>query len=267
MLQRSSDQSGGIAEGPVPGPAAPPPAIRPDQEKVDISFFVPCLNEEDNVAATLDTIVAACRPSGFAYEIFVVDDHSTDRTASVVREYCGRFPDLPITLVCNNETWGLGRNYLATARRAAGKYYMLVNGDNVEPVDSIRRIISHLGEADMIIPYFPNDRRGSGRRILSRLFTGLVNLLGGNWLRYYNGPVVHLRNNVAESWVETGGFAYQAEIITALLRRGASFLEIEVENTDRRAGSSKAFRCKNFQGIAESLMRIALQRVRKAGRK
>ena len=228
---------------------------------IDISFFVPCLNEEANVAATLDTIVEACGPENRTYEIIVVDDHSTDRTVPVVRDYCHRFPELPIILHCLAETRGLGRNYLDTARRAAGRYYMLVNGDNVEPVDSIRRIISHLGEADIIIPYFAHDRRGNCRRILSRLFTGLVNLLGGHRLRYYNGPVAHLRSNLAQCRGETGGFAYQAEIISTLLRRGTTYLEIEVENTDRRVGSSKAFRWKNFQGIAGSLWRIALRRI------
>lgn len=254
-----------MAEGTVSAPTDSAVQGRPTGEGIDISFFVPCLNEEDNVAATLDTIVAACRPSGRTYEIIVVDDHSTDRTVSVVREYCHRFPDLPITLLCHDETRGLGRNYLDTAGRSAGRYYMLVNGDNVEPVAAIGRIIRHLGEAEMIIPYFAHDSRGSGRKTLSRLFTGLINLISGNRLRYYNGPVAHLRRNVAECHVETGGFAYQAEIITTLLRCGAGYLEIEVDNTDRRAGSSKAFRWKNFQGIAGSLWRIVLRRIRTRG--
>lgn len=233
------------------------------QEGIEISFFVPCLNEEANVEATLDTIVAACGPSGRTYEIIVVDDHSSDRTVEVVGEYCHRFPNLPISLITHPRTRGLGRNYLDTARRAGGRYYMLVNGDNVEPASSIRKIIGRLGEAEMIIPYFTGDRRGGGRRILSRLFTGLVNLLGGQRIRYYNGPVAHLRANVARCRVETGGFAYQAEIIISLLRRGATYLEIEVENIDRQAGASKAFRWKNFQGIAASLSRIALRRLGK----
>jgi len=49
-----------------------------------ISFIVPAYNEERLLGATLDSLHAAGRAMGDAYEIVVADDASTDQTAAIV---------------------------------------------------------------------------------------------------------------------------------------------------------------------------------------
>ena len=56
----------------------------------------------------------------------------------------------------NDITKGVGTTYIDTAFVATGKYYMLVNGDNVEPEETLALIFGQIGQADMIIPYFGN---------------------------------------------------------------------------------------------------------------
>jgi glycosyltransferase involved in cell wall biosynthesis len=52
-----------------------------------ISFVVPAYNEEVLLPATLAAINAAAREVGEPYEVIVVDDNSTDRTAAVALEH------------------------------------------------------------------------------------------------------------------------------------------------------------------------------------
>ena len=54
---------------------------------------------------------------------------------------------------------GIGFNYYETAYKASGKYYMLINGDAVEPPSEIKKIVNNIGKADMVITYI-NDKRG-----------------------------------------------------------------------------------------------------------
>lgn len=49
-----------------------------------ISVIIPARNEEDNIGALLETLLAQDYPASL-YEVIVVDDHSTDRTADVVQ--------------------------------------------------------------------------------------------------------------------------------------------------------------------------------------
>lgn len=56
-----------------PGPGEPPPSV---------SVLIPARNEEANIGAALE---AALANSGLEYEVVVLDDHSTDGTAELVR--------------------------------------------------------------------------------------------------------------------------------------------------------------------------------------
>jgi hypothetical protein len=54
-----------------------------------ISVLIPARNEESNIAATLKSVLAN-RDVGF--EVVVLDDHSTDRTAEIVSQFAARDP-------------------------------------------------------------------------------------------------------------------------------------------------------------------------------
>lgn len=54
-----------------------------------LSVLIPARNEEGNIRATLE---AALANLGCDFEVVVLDDHSTDATARIVREFSGRDP-------------------------------------------------------------------------------------------------------------------------------------------------------------------------------
>lgn len=229
----------------------------------DISYFVPCLNEEKNIGKTIDTIITASQECKYSFEILVFDDHSNDKSADVIHEKIRAYPTVPIRLYKLPITRGLARNYIDGSYLARGRFYMLVNGDNAEPLESIKTIISQANQADIIIPVFKgNDQRTVVRRTISRVFTFFVNLLSGNKIHYYNGPCLHRRFNIMRWHADTDGFAYQAEIITKLIQEGATYKEVVVENHDRVYGASSAFRFKNFLAVSHSLFQIYLRRLR-----
>jgi dolichol-phosphate mannosyltransferase len=237
-------------------------SVRIDSE-CDITFFVPCYNEEDNIIPTFGNIVGAATETGISYEILVVDDRSQDNTVGMIENYMQAHPEVPVTLVRNQKNMGLGRNYVEGAYVSKGKHYMLVNGDTAEPREAIAAIVQKLNQADMIVPYFgEKDSRKIGRRVLSRIFTVLVNLLSGQSLKYYNGPVAHLKFNVMRWHADTDGFGYQAEILCRLLMEGASCIEVEVPNIDRGSGVTSAFALKNLLAVGHSLIQIFFRRVR-----
>jgi cellulose synthase/poly-beta-1,6-N-acetylglucosamine synthase-like glycosyltransferase len=53
-----------------------------------ISVIIPARNEEDNISHCIDSMLAQTYPKGL-FEVLVVDDHSTDRTAEIVSQYKG----------------------------------------------------------------------------------------------------------------------------------------------------------------------------------
>ncbi|MBP6430452.1 MAG: glycosyltransferase [Ferruginibacter sp.] len=66
-------------------PSFLPSAIN-HQPSTSISIIIPARNEENNIAACLQSIINQSYPKNL-YEIIVIDDHSTDATASIVQGF------------------------------------------------------------------------------------------------------------------------------------------------------------------------------------
>ena len=50
----------------------------------DISIVIPVFNEEDNLKELLDRCLDACNKMDRSFEIILVDDGSTDRSAEII---------------------------------------------------------------------------------------------------------------------------------------------------------------------------------------
>ena len=234
--------------------------MKSQSSEISITFFVPCYNEELNIVNTLNVIQNSV--DDIAYEILIADDNSSDSTVRVVEKYIKENPNSTIKLIKNVMNKGLGSNYFTSANVAKGKYFMLVNGDNVEPIEAIRAILKLIGKADLIIPNFgKSDKRTGARKLISTIFTKLVNIISGNRIEYYNGPVLHLTSNVKNSSVNSTGYGYQAELLCELLANKASKLQVTIKNGDREWGASKAFAPKNFISVGGSLIKIFVRRI------
>ena len=229
---------------------------------LDITFFVPCYNEEANVEGAIETIAQVMRDVPLTYEILICDDGSSDNTSDVVQKSMRKNPALPIRLDVCEKNHGLGFNYFRCASLARGRHYMLISGDNVASIGAIKAILAFLGKYDMVIPYFTHlDDRTVFRKTVSLIFTFLVNMLSGNHLWYYNGAVLHRTENVVRYRSNATGYGYQAELLCRLLQRDMTYREVLVQNAERRAGHSKAFALNNLLSVTKSFLLIFLRRI------
>lgn len=234
-----------------------------NSSSIDLTAFVPCLNEEHRVAGTLDNIFSAAERTSKRVEVIVFDDGSTDRTSDVVDAYRSAHPDREIRLVTLPRTRGVGRNFIDASFLGRGVYYRTVAGDNYELPEGHDAILRSLGEADVIIPVYRDViGRSVFRYVLSVVYTFLVNLLSGNSIRYYNGFAAYRRWLVMRYAVESSGFGFQADLITRLLGEGATYREIELPATAQPG--SKAFTLRNIISVGYSLFRIFARRLSRA---
>ena len=143
-------------------------------EKITLSIFVPCFNEENNIINTLNNIKEGIQD--ISYEILVADDASKDKTIEMVEKFKKNNPNVNIKIFRNEKNKGLGFNFWATTQKALGKYYMIVFGDGGIPPDEIKKIVNNIGKADMILTYL-NDKRVIFRRAVSKIFVIITNII------------------------------------------------------------------------------------------
>jgi glycosyltransferase involved in cell wall biosynthesis len=231
-----------------------------------ICFVVPCFNEEDNVAPTVQSIRAAAGPER-PFEIVLVDDCSTDRTLERMQALAEADPR--IRVVHNPVNLSLGGAYKRGVAVAEADYVIMIPGDDGFPAPSIAEIISHTGEADIVIPVVTNAGvRIWYRALASRGFTALLNGLFWLDVGYYNGAVLHRTALLRTIEIKTNSFAYQAEALVKLIARGATYVHCYVSIQERAAGRSSALGLKNqaaiWRTIAHLLADVGPFRMRRA---
>ena len=229
---------------------------------LDVTIFVSCYNEEVFIIDTLTTIAEAMQAVGMSFEIIVIDDCSKDRSATLVREYIDRHPELNIVLRAHKKNKGLAQNYFDAAFLGRGKYYRLICGDNAESMETIVDVFRAVGDADIIVPYYViAEGKSETRQMISRAYTFLMNIITGNRINYYNGLQVHLRHNVMRWLPQTRGFGFQAELLCRLIDLGFTYKQVPCRTVERRGGRGNAITWKNFLSVTHTLLEMLLRRI------
>lgn len=220
-----------------------------------LSIMVPAYNEEGNLEGAIEEIMAGANDNLDNFEIFIIDDHSKDKTPKIADSLAKK--NKKIKVIHHLQNQGLGYSYREGLRLAKFEYYMYIPGDNEFPTKAFVAMLRKIGSADIIIPYVDNMHvRTFSRRMISNTFTFLMNLLFGLGVPYFNGTVIHKTQLLREIPSTTNGFAYQAEILVRMIKRGASYASIGYSMVGRQAGETSAFRLRNVRSVAELLLRL-----------
>lgn len=217
-----------------------------------ITIIVPALNEEANIRHTYHEIMNVLHGQFEDYEILIFNDGSVDKTGDIINELANENPH--VKAIHNETNMGIGYNYLTGIKMARMDYTILIPGDNEYLSSSIKKMFKFTGCADIVTSFSINmESRPYIRRILSRLYTLLINTIFNLELNYYNGMVIHRRDILQKSDAATFGFAYQSLILTQLLRSGCTFIEVGVYLRSRNAGRSTALKLKNVVSVLVSV--------------
>jgi glycosyltransferase involved in cell wall biosynthesis len=220
-----------------------------------VSFVVPALNEERVLEGVIRSVSQTVDARIASYEIILIDDGSTDRTGAIMERLAAELPNMRV--IHNDPNMGLGASYQRGVKEARLEYVMMLCGDGGVPASSLPPIIEKIGSADIVVPYMVNLRaiKTPTRYAISRCYTGLLNLMSGQHLNYYNGLPVHRRSLLRQINMTSSGFGFQGEILVKLLKSGCSYVEVGVEGAEA-TNKSSVFRVKNLASVTKTLLKL-----------
>jgi glycosyltransferase involved in cell wall biosynthesis len=205
---------------------------------VDISFILPCHNEETSIGPLVDRVREVMKGRPETFEIIVVDDASTDSTAARAEEAGAR-------VVTHAYNMGNGAAVKTGIRAAGGESVLMMDGDGQHPPEAIPKLLDALPDYDLVV-----GARSAGSH------AGMHRLAGNtiyNWLASYvtKFRIVDLTSGFRATRRKTAfrylyllpnTFSYPATLTMAYLRSGLSLKFVPIEAPPRPGGSQSKIR-------------------------
>ncbi|MBV9392344.1 MAG: glycosyltransferase family 2 protein [Verrucomicrobia bacterium] len=138
-----------------------------EADGLQYSIIVPVFNEEEVIGrllAELRKVLDHWRPS---YELWVVDDGSSDRTGRIVKEFFTEWPEANLAQLSRNS--GQAAALFHGMKLARGAKIILMDGDGQNDPGDIPRLVSFLDDCDMIVGIRVKRRDSLLRLLMSRL--------------------------------------------------------------------------------------------------
>jgi hypothetical protein len=125
----------------------PPPSPRPGELQPRVSVLIPARDEERSIRAAVEAVLAN---EGVELEVIVLDDHSDDATASIVRELAAA--DSRVRLLDGAELpdgW-CGKQYAcwSLAKRASCELLLFLDADVRLASAGVARLVAFLQQSD-----------------------------------------------------------------------------------------------------------------------
>lgn len=130
-------------------------------KEIILSVILPVYNEEDSLAQIVGRIDKMCQENfPDSYEIIVVDDASTDKTAQIAEE-------LDVVLLHNPQNSGAGYSRKVGIRKALGQYIFMIDADLTYAPEDFPQVLPKLQHFAQISGVRSTDH---GNLLLLRLF-------------------------------------------------------------------------------------------------
>ena len=106
----------------------------------ELSIVIPCFNEEENVRAICAAVHREAVDVVSSHEIVLIDNCSTDRTRSLIRELCAE--DHRVRAIFNNRNYGQMRSPTYGLYQATGRAVIGMGADFQDPPSMIPALVA-----------------------------------------------------------------------------------------------------------------------------
>jgi glycosyltransferase involved in cell wall biosynthesis len=204
----------------------------------EVSFVIPCLNEEASIATVVRKAFAKLEELGVEGEVVVVDNASEDDSAALAREAGARVVEEPRR--------GYGSAYLAGLDAARGRYLVLSDADDTYDLGALGTFLERLrAGADLVMGSrmkgtieqgaMPWSHRWIGNPVL----TGMLNVLFRSGVSdAHCGLRAIRRESLPRLGLQSTGMEFASEMVIKASKRGLRIEEVPIVYRPR-VGESK----------------------------
>lgn len=217
----------------------------------ELSLVITVFNEEENIRPLLQKIREDLGTAD--YEVILVDDGSTDKTVSEIRQHM----DDRVLLVELRKNYGQSTAMMAGIDHTSGKYVALLDGDLQNDPSDILPMLDLLIREDWDVVAGNRKNRQDGfilRKFPSRIANALIRRMTGVYIRDYGCTLKVFKREIA---TELGLYGELHRFIPVLAKlQGARITQVDVKHHPRQFGKSKYGINRTFKVMSDLLLMV-----------
>jgi len=230
----------------------------------EFSVIIPAFNEEKTIVTAIAATSRVFEQLGKSFEIIVVDDGSTDKTANIVEDFVMARRAVPVHLIRHAKNQGKGAAVRTGALAAQGGWIVFLDSDLAAHPSEIAKAIPVLDDSDIII----GSRRVAGADIAERqpVYRHWLGRLFNLFIRIYLGlpfrdtqcgfKIFNKKMRPLFESLKSTGWTFDVELLYRARHQGLRIREIPVT---WRHGRDSRVRLGHVWDILSELRRIKKQ--------
>ena len=204
-------------------------------ETIEISVVVPVFNEEENLPILIPKLVTVLNQLGHPYEMIFVDDGSSDRSRSILKEMISPYPSLRIIGLKKNR--GLSTALMAGIKEARGRVVVTLDSDLQNDPEDIPRLMEYLDHYDMATGWRQEREDTWLKKISSKIANFIRNWMSGEEIKDSACTLrVFKKDCIKDIFVFNGMHRF---LSTLVKMEGYRIIEVPVSHHSRKFGKSK----------------------------
>jgi len=218
-----------------------PTRAAPSASDLEISFVIPCLNEEEAIESVVRDAIDAIAALGVPGEVIVVDNASEDRSAELATAAGA--------VVVEEPRRGYGSAYLAGLPAARGRFVVMTDADRTYDLSALPEMLEKLRDgADVVLgtrfkgEILPGAMPWTNRYIGNPILTGMLNLIfGAHVSDAHCGLRAIRREAVPRLGLSATGMEFASEMVIKAAKQHLRIEEVPITYRPR-VGDSKLSR-------------------------
>lgn len=226
--------------------------------KKEISVVIPVFNEQGSISELIKRISISLKKAKFIYQIIIVDDNSTDHTASIVKKL-GRAHYVSYLLKHGKK--GKAYSLFEGFAKAIYQNIAFIDADLQYPPEEIVKMALELRKADIVSANRKQYNDSLTRRILSRSFRlGFGKILFGLDHDIQAGLKVFKKEVITTiGFVPSTQWTFDLEFLRSAKEAGFKVINHDITFQRRKKGNSKVGLLKTSYEIGTSALRLKLK--------
>jgi undecaprenyl-phosphate 4-deoxy-4-formamido-L-arabinose transferase len=202
----------------------------------ELSVVIPVYNEKKNLPDLIDRCLAACRETGRAFELLLVDDGSRDGSRGLISRAADGTQEVIGVLL--NRNYGQHAAVFAGLAQSRGKIVVTLDADLQNPPEEIPNLVREMDKGVDVVGTVRRHRQDSVfRRIASLLVNRMVRQATGVMMHDYGCMLRAYRRTVVDAMLQCRERSTFIPILANSFAAGTA--EIPVAHAARRDGESK----------------------------